>query len=779
MKIQFIYWLCLALIFDISIASEKPFLHLSNQSAEQGTPRSYVRVTQQDHSSVREYPQLNSYDYVYVQTPDGQKRLKRKADIMNYKPQFELGMLNEYVAPSKARRLLGQDYENNPNYFANKFAGKFAENVFHCTLNYQYPGFCKYVQQLPGFDGFVLSMSDQLKPGSELQERMLAYSGGKDAFAALQRLNKTKIKELEEREWQTKYRAVRQILQERDFNQQGLGLLEQYKITDQFTYHGNMVQIAQLKNIAHFFNDVGTFEQALDQLSDLQQIVDHAIGFGRLSNQANRSNNIILSQACLEIGRNILALGKGLKDGIERNATGLYHLVRYPVDTIEGIGHLVKTIGTGIGKLALILSKHDLGLELGDENLIRSAQQDVDNWIDGGRQLYEVGKQTWQSKSKLERYELVGNYATDLLLLKGLPAAGKLTAVQKLAEYKPQAFAKLGEVGREINQIVGLTCAKGIEAVEEGLNVLEACPQILKLKDSIVTAIKHCNKKVKIVNQYLENKINKLVSRELETTLAGLPEGKNILLNENQLAKALPNVPKASRKALPEPLSGISKEFAIFFDEGQNMITQKEHCKQICQSFLQDSSQFKLPSKCLEHMVEQIIEAESYLGGMSVNEFSYGKFGLAPEAGNQRFRFDYTHHLHPIPELKCRNGRWCAERFKGFHLDYMGTLEGAGEISCEILKEGPLGTYVANIRPAGFYIGEFKKTMYPKDWKVVDVLKANREAILSAELDFRIDSIGTIGYNGVFENQLKIQSYIDKNGILTTTFPDFTKWKKT
>lgn len=773
-KSQFIYWIGLVFIINSVIAFETPFLHLSNKFAEQDTHRTYVRVTQQDHSSARKYPQLNSYDYAYVHTPDGQKRLKHKADITNYQPQFELGMLNEYVAPSKARQLLGQDYENNSNYFANKFAGSFAENVFHCVLNYQYSGFCKYVQQLPGFDGFVLSMTDQLKAGSELQKRMQRYDGGKEAFAALQRINKAKIKKRDDREYQIKYQAVRQLLQERDFNQLGIGILEHHKITDQFTYHGNMVQIAQLKHIAHFFNDVGTFEQALDQLSELQQIVEHATGFGRLSNQANRSNNISLSQACLEIGRNILALGKGLKNGIERNATGMYHMLRYPVDTAESLGQLVKKIGTGIGKLVTTSIKLDVGMALEDENLIRSAQQYVDKWIDGGRQLYELGKQTWQSKSKLERYELVGNYATDLLLLKGLPAAGKLTAVQKLAEYKPQAFAKIGEVGREINQIVGLTCAKGIEAVEEGLNVLEACPQILKLKDSTVTAIKHCNKKVKIVNQYLENKMNKLISRELETALAGLPEGKNILLNENQLAKALPNIPKALRKALPEPLSGISKEFAIFFDEGQNMITQQDHCKQICQSFLQDSSQFKLPSKCLDHMVEQIIEAESYLGGMSVNEFSYGRFGLAPEVGNQPFRFDYTHHVHPIPELKCRNGRWCAERFKGFHLDYMGTLEEAGEISSEIVEVGPFGAYRANIIPTGFYRAEFNKTMYSKDWRIIDVLKANREAILSPKMKFTIETNGVIDYRGFFRNELEIQSYINKNGTLTTTFPDLS-----
>lgn len=128
--------------------------------------------------------------------------------------------------------------------------------------------------------------------------------------------------------------------------------------------------------------------------------------------------------------------------------------------------------------------------------------------------------------------------------------------------------------------------------------------------------------------------------------------------------------------------------------------------------------------------------------------------------------------MHPIPELKCRNGRWCAERFKGFHLDYMGTLEEAGEISCEILKEGPFGTYLANIRPAGFYRAEFKKTMYPKNWRIVDVLKANKEAILGPKMKFEMDRNGTIVYGGFFKNELRIQAYIDKNGILTTTYPD-------
>lgn len=121
---------------------------------------------------------------------------------------------------------------------------------------------------------------------------------------------------------------------------------------------------------------------------------------------------------------------------------------------------------------------------------------------------------------------------------------------------------------------------------------------------------------------------------------------------------------------------------------------------------------------------------------MTLREFPHGRFGLAPDIGNQRFKFDYTHHLHPIPNLKCRNGRWCAEEFKGFHLGYLGTLEEAGEISCEIIERGPFGTYKAKIKPRGFLISDPNKTMYPKHWKFIDIVKANREAILSSRIKF-------------------------------------------
>lgn len=417
--------------------------HLTFQPISQEIPRVYIQINPQEHSNVRQ--QLMSVP---------------KNQIPNYQPKFDLGMLNEYVAPSLLRRCLGQDYENDAKYFAKDFTGNFTEHVFHCVLNYQYPGFCKYAQSLNGFDDFILSMTEQLKPGSELQKRMLRYWGGKEAFAALQRIHKTKVQQKDAQVYQAKYQAIRELLQDHGFNQDGLAVLQRYEISDQFTYHGNLIQMAQLKKLAHFFNDLGTFEQTFGNHSELQQLVQHATGFGCLSSQANQNHNHSLSQTCLEIGQNILALGRGLKDGVMRNITNIYHMLRYPSDTAESLSHLVKNIGTGIGKIALTLAKHDAGLELNDENLIRSAHQDIDDWIAGGRELYEAAKQILQNKSKLERYELVGSYAVDLLLLKGLPNVGRMPTVQKLAEYKPQAFAKLGKIGQEINQTIGLICAK-------------------------------------------------------------------------------------------------------------------------------------------------------------------------------------------------------------------------------------------------------------------------------------------------------------------------------
>lgn len=784
MRRQFIHLFSILLIFSFCVASENVVL----QFAKPDAPRTYVRINQQDHSSVREHlmhPKLDLYNYVYVQTPDGQKRLMHKKQIPDYQPQFELGILNDYLAPSWIDRTFALEYQNRPQYFADKFAGNFPERIFHCVLNYQYPGFCKYVQQVSGFDDFILSMTEQLKAGSELQRRMFAYSGGKEAFAALQRLNKAKIQERNDREWQAKYQAIRQLLQSREFSQPGISILEQHDMTDQFTYSGNLVQMGQLKQITHFFNDVGAFQQEFGHVFELQQIVEHAAGFGLLSNQANRANNLSFSHFCLNIGQNILALGKGLRNGLERNVTGLCHLLRYPVDTGESIGYLVKTIGTGIGKVALTLSKHDLGLEFGDEDLICSAHQDVDNWVGGGRQLYEAVKQTWQSKSKLERYELTGNIASDFLLAKGVSWLGKLGSLKNLTSYQPQAFSKLGEIGREINQIAGLTCAKGVRVVEQGFEIIKVYPQIVQGQQLLGEAIWHGSKCLKASNQYLK----KISKHAVKCAL----DSERRLVQFGEYVKKLPKACIAKTKQLigeevvvTDVLgntwrSKIGKsDWGIEFSErGKKTLTLLNETAGGLNGAAHEAFQYyrtvpygEAARKALNIMKWQFeaVERELQALGTTLKDF-YGSH-VTGILADQLIHFKGKSHLMAATIKRNIKASGIAERITGLHWDFGRKLEQLGVYSLSEVEHLVGGMYRATLNYGG--VSKPAKTFFPSHWDAKMLLNKISEACYNAtRIDYKWD--GTLEIMGVVEEGFQITTRLDKRGKILTAFPDLIK----
>ena len=127
--------------------------------------------------------------------------------------------------------------------------------------------------------------------------------------------------------------------------------------------------------------------------------------------------------------------------------------------------------------MGLTVGKHELGLLFNNQDMLQSANQEMNEYLDTGKQLYQYAKQTWQDKSKLERYELIGNIATDFLFSRGLSVAGKLAPITNLAQYKPQTFAKLGQLGQEINQIAGLACVKGVKKVQQSLDTIQKYPR--------------------------------------------------------------------------------------------------------------------------------------------------------------------------------------------------------------------------------------------------------------------------------------------------------------
>jgi len=260
-----------------------------------------------------------------------------------------------------------------------------------------------------------------------------------------------------------------QQLKQLNFNDNGIELLEDYGVSDQFLYAGNTHQCSQLKQISKFINDVGEFGHSHHQIPELSEITEKATSFGILANNANRENLPSTSQAFLEIGQNLLALGRGLVAGCERNVSGIYHMVCHPINTFVDIGTLATNIGIGIGNIASLIPRLGMGLMLDNQEVIQSVHQDVNYYYDGAKQLCQYIDKTWKDKTTAERYEMAGGLMVDLLLMKGLPAASsKLATIKKLSQYKPHAFSKLGNIGSEINRTVGLICAKSRDYLRKG-----------------------------------------------------------------------------------------------------------------------------------------------------------------------------------------------------------------------------------------------------------------------------------------------------------------------
>lgn len=408
----------LIIVLLLLVFPAKSFENYSQNFSQQNYPkpeRFFDRQAIDKNIRIHDYHtnRFDQNDYVLVNTQDGQQVFVAKAKIPNYKPQLNMQLLQITPAPSNIRQLLGAKYATDSNYFANKFKNIFPEKVFHCVGNYRYPGFREYVKKLPGFQDFILSAGRQLQTGSDLYKK-LAKTNNLQDFFALNNLYQTKVQELAQKAQIKQQADLRKDLSTKDFNEYGIKLLEQHGIANQFLYTGNLNQVTQLKQIAHFMNDTGEFKHQYYKTPELNEIANNATSFGVLANNANRENSLSMSQAFLDIGQNLLALGRGLVQGCERNMHGIYQLVRHPIDTVVGLGTLIKNVGTGIGNVATMISKNELGLLLNDQALIQSAQQDLDGYIDTGRQVYQYAKQTWQDKSNIERYEMAGSLMVDL-----------------------------------------------------------------------------------------------------------------------------------------------------------------------------------------------------------------------------------------------------------------------------------------------------------------------------------------------------------------------------
>jgi hypothetical protein len=427
-------------------------------------------------------------DYVLGYAPDGTSKLIRKDLIVDYKPQFSMDMVNGYEAPSSVRKFCSTQYETDPKYFANKFKDVFAEKVFHCLGNYRYPGFREYVKKLPGFDDFILSMGEQLKPGSALHQKLFEQD-----FAALKNMHQTKMYELEQKA-QAKHQAdLRQNLRASDFSEHGIKLLEHHGVSNQFLYQKSFEQSQQFEHIVKHLNKTGDFWQEHQRSPDLMNIADLATQFGIMSNRALQYFSQSLSQELLRVGQNFLALGRGLARSGEHTINAVCQLIAYPIETFQNICTSIKNIGIGIGKAITLVPRFQVAVDFGDAEMLAGVNADIDRYCEKIGGFCHGIKYILHDASEIEQMELIGSLSADILTMhlggKAWSALQQTAPVRFVAGYKSLAWAKLGDLGREINQIAGFALTKGTEALQRGFEAIKNHPKLIHAHQFLGEAI--------------------------------------------------------------------------------------------------------------------------------------------------------------------------------------------------------------------------------------------------------------------------------------------------
>jgi hypothetical protein len=104
--------------------------------------------------------------------------------------KYKVSAANMHSVASVVRSFFSDSWQNDTNYFANKFQNHDPAIAFHRFYHYQHSGFCQYVKALPGFDEFIESLGGELQGGSRLSSKFSNQATRQKCMGALRQMHK-------------------------------------------------------------------------------------------------------------------------------------------------------------------------------------------------------------------------------------------------------------------------------------------------------------------------------------------------------------------------------------------------------------------------------------------------------------------------------------------------------------------------------------------------------------------------------------------------------------
>lgn len=370
-----------------------------------------------------------------------------------------------------------------------------------------------------------------------------------------------------------------------------------------------------------------------------------------------------------------------------------------------------------------------------------------------------------------------------------MPASAKLIPIQNLAQYQPQAFVKLGNIGREIHQIAGLTCAKGIKAVERGFEVIKNYPQIVHDQQLLGEMVWYGNKCLNASNNYLR----KISSQYLKSILD--PEH-FVMRVGNQIKKIPKNCLIKTKQWLDEDalvVDTLGNRWASKIGSDEWHVNLSTHGKQsltLLNEAVASGAETISVSRKVKHRiinyetkVKQVIKDNHYeRKSLLRNKYANTTFGefygpKVTEFLQRRSRSLHQKILHldgidhlllPSITQKLKKSGSIKESIVGFHLDIERKLEQAGMYTLKNCKKLVGDFYEAELHFEDIF--KKGKTFLPSHWDCEKLIIKISEACHNArEIINKGD--GILDIKGIVEEGFEILVRINKRGKILTVYP--------
>ena len=744
---------------------------------------------------------------------------KVSAQVSQAPGNFDATQCDWQSGPSAWSNWWHSDLPNCSVYFAKQYGSLAPGELFNKVRNYQYPAFVKYASSKPGFEEYILNAGRQIHDSQspliqKLKQNLLPAECAA-VTGALQKVYQDVYRRVDQR--------MDQALQRRSFDKHGIEVLRESHSRNYFLYACDANQACQLQAIASHLNDLGSFKLGLPAQSPFEVVAIASQDWTFIANQANQQRMYQSSDLMLNVARNFLALGRGAVLSGCRNLGELAKFLALSEDSMRGLGSVMVELGNGIVKAAnsgakMVLLNDYLQISNVDRGWAeRQLALEHQKWRRKSAQaglVYEAVSRAYQNASQEECWEKAGELLVDGLFLAYANPAGaaawgnKFVKVANVARYEPIVLGKMGRMGQEIHQLVGIASQFGDGYVRRGIQLVENYPALSKAAGSLATKVQTANRWMKKTNQIyrsglcqgFNNAIQEAMATETRLAIAGGEsvscKSSNLLFKgtgdgEKSLITLIERGPLSSAGSkIISPglvdhygnpifatksssyLEFLDKESSVLhFDQFKQIISPEQLSEELCHCFWKYSAIGRNPH-CLDPLIPEIVRANKIWadGIKTVQDFTT----LGPDQigamAHKPFCPDWFHQFHPTPRLDVKglNGveHLVAKDLAGFHSNYMGLLEKSGEVTITPVKHGPAGIMVAKIELGGV-LKSRRKTLFPSEWGPVEILNKGHEACAN-KLRWGLDG-GKLLIEGEISEGVELKVVIDSEGVMESS----------